>query len=64
MTETITTTAPTKPDKRLSKADETRRRLLRSIAVGGMVTCAALAGLDPPSPGAGGSPPAATRRSR
>lgn len=45
MTETISTTTPTKPEKRFSKADEARRRLLRSIAVGGVVTCAALAGL-------------------
>lgn len=36
--------APT-PAKRSRKVDEERRRLLRSMVVGGVVTCAALAGL-------------------
>lgn len=38
-------TAGKAPDKRLGKSGEDRRRVLRSIAVGGAVTCAALAGL-------------------
>ena len=37
--------APGGSDKRLSKGGEERRKVLRSIAVGGAVTCAALAGL-------------------
>ena len=35
----------TPPEKRLSKGGKDRRRVLRSIVVGGAVTCAALAGL-------------------